>query len=178
MSQWVSCMLPPKTREYCTSFFLNYFYFHFYFIFCFLGLHQWYMEVPRLVVESELQLLACATATAIRDLSHVCDLHHSSRQHRILNPLSKARDRTQILMDTGWVHYCWAMMRTADFYFYFYFFILVLHCQVIDIFCSFIFPLARLLRVEFPVLAHAWKYLFSQNAKTKLAGLTLNVMFW
>uniref|UniRef100_A0A8D2ABT1 ABC-type glutathione-S-conjugate transporter n=1 Tax=Sus scrofa TaxID=9823 RepID=A0A8D2ABT1_PIG len=26
--------------------------------------------------------------------SHVCDLHHSSRQHRILNPLSEARDRT------------------------------------------------------------------------------------
>ena len=24
--------------------------------------------------------------------SHVCNLHHISRQHRILNPLSKARD--------------------------------------------------------------------------------------
>ena len=27
------------------------------------------------------------------------DLHHSSRQPRILNPLSKARDQTRILMD-------------------------------------------------------------------------------
>ena len=31
------------------------------------------MEVPRLGVESELQLLATATW----DLSHICDLHHS-----------------------------------------------------------------------------------------------------
>ena len=40
------------------------------------------MEVPGLGVESELQLLAYtkATATAIADPSHVCDLHHSSQQ--------------------------------------------------------------------------------------------------
>ena len=56
------------------------------------------MEVPRLGVESELQLLAYATATATQDPSHVCNLHHSSRQHRILDPLSKARDRTLNLM--------------------------------------------------------------------------------
>ena len=30
--------------------------------------------------------------------SRVCDLHHSSRQRRILNPLSKGRDRTRNLM--------------------------------------------------------------------------------
>ena len=30
-------------------------------------------------------------------------LHHSSRQHQILNPLSKARDRTCILMDPSQV---------------------------------------------------------------------------
>ena len=28
-------------------------------------------------------------------------LHHSSQQRQILNPLSKARDRTRILMDTS-----------------------------------------------------------------------------
>ena len=56
------------------------------------------MEVPRLGVELELQLPACATATATRDPSHVCDLHYSSRQCRILNPLKKAMDRTQNLM--------------------------------------------------------------------------------
>ena len=46
-----------------------------------------------------------ARATAMPDQSHVCDLHHSSQQHWILNPLSKARDQTQDLMDTRWVHY-------------------------------------------------------------------------
>ena len=34
------------------------------FTFVFLGLHPQRMEVPRLVVKPELQLLACATATA------------------------------------------------------------------------------------------------------------------
>ena len=29
-----------------------------------------------------------------QDLSRVCNLHHSSRQRQIVNPLSKARDRT------------------------------------------------------------------------------------
>ena len=56
------------------------------------------MEVPRLGVELELQMLAYTTATATWDPSHVCDLYHSSQQCRILNPLSEARDQTQNLM--------------------------------------------------------------------------------
>ena len=59
------------------------------------------MEVPRLGVESELQLLAYATATAMPDQSQVCKLHHSLRQCQILNPLSEARDQAHILMDTS-----------------------------------------------------------------------------
>ena len=71
---------------------------------CFLGLHLRHMEVPRLIVELELQLLAYTTATAMRDLSRICYLHHSSRQHQILiNPLSEARDGTHILMDPSQV---------------------------------------------------------------------------
>ena len=61
------------------------------------------MEGPRLGVKSELQLLAYTTATP--DLSCVCDLHHSPWQCQILNPLSRARDRTHILLDISWVHY-------------------------------------------------------------------------
>ena len=37
------------------------------------------------------------------DPSRVCDLHHSSWQHWILNPLSKASGRTHILMDPSQV---------------------------------------------------------------------------
>ena len=46
------------------------------------------------------------------DLSCICDLHHSSQQHRILNPLSKARDQTYILMDTSQICFHWATMGT------------------------------------------------------------------
>ena len=60
------------------------------------------MKVPRLGVELELQLLAYTTATAMQDLNHVSSLYHSSWQFSgILNPLSEARDRTHILMDTS-----------------------------------------------------------------------------
>ena len=59
------------------------------------------MEVSRLGVKLELQLPA--TATAAWDPSHICNLHHSSWQHGILNPMNKARDRTCILMDTNQV---------------------------------------------------------------------------
>ena len=69
-------------------------------------MHLWHMEVPRLEVELELQLLAYTTATARQNLSCVCNLRHSSWQHQNLNPLSRARDGTHILMDTSWVCYC------------------------------------------------------------------------
>ena len=36
------------------------------------------MEVPRVGVILELQLAAYATATAMPDLSHVCDLYHTA----------------------------------------------------------------------------------------------------
>ena len=38
------------------------------------------------------------TATAMQNLSHICDLHYSSWQRQILNPLSEAKDRTRALM--------------------------------------------------------------------------------
>ena len=85
----------------------------FYYLYTFfLGLDSWHMEVPRLGVELELQLPASTTATAMLYLSCVFDLHHSSRQHRILNPLSRAGDRTHVLMDTSWVHSRWATTGT------------------------------------------------------------------
>ena len=73
-------------------------------IICFLGPHPWHMEVPRPRVQSELYPPAYTTATAMRDLSHICDPHHSSWPCQILNPLSEARERTHNLMDTRWMH--------------------------------------------------------------------------
>ena len=61
------------------------------------------MEVPRLGVKYELQLPAYTIATEMPDPSCICDLHHSSWQCQILNPLSEARDQTQNLMDTSQV---------------------------------------------------------------------------
>ena len=52
--------------------------------------HLWHMEVPKLGVEWEPQMLTYATANAIAtatwDPSHVFDLQHSSQQCWILNP--------------------------------------------------------------------------------------------
>ena len=70
------------------------------FTFLFLWPYLQHIEVPRLGVESELQQLAYTTATAMLDLSHICDVHHSSWQRWILNPLSEVRDQTHICMDT------------------------------------------------------------------------------
>ena len=75
----------------------------FFFAFFFLGLHTQHMEVPRLGVESELQLPAYTTAIAMPDPSRVFNLHDSSWQCWILNPLSEARDPIHILMDTNQV---------------------------------------------------------------------------
>ena len=73
------------------------------FLFFFLWLHLQHMTVPRLWIESKLQLQAYATVTATWDPSHVSDLHHCSRQQRILNPLSQGRDQTHILMNISQV---------------------------------------------------------------------------
>ena len=57
--------------------------------FFFLGPHLWHMEVPGPGMESELQRPAYTTATL--DRSHY-ELHPSSQQCRILNPLKEVRD--------------------------------------------------------------------------------------
>ena len=62
-----------------------------------LGLNLWHM--------AELQLQACATATATRARNRVCNPYHCSQQCPILNPLSEARDQIHIFMDTSQVRY-------------------------------------------------------------------------
>ena len=89
----------------------------FFFFLLFLGLHLQHvedMEVSRLGVESELQLVAKARATAMQDLNHVCNLYHGLLQRQILNSMTEARDQMCILMDPTWIRFCWAMMRTPS----------------------------------------------------------------
>ena len=82
------------------------------FFFClFLGPHPWHMEVPTRD-RIRPQLLAYATDTATWDPSQICELHHSSQQRQISDPLSEARDRILILMDTSQIHFRCATMGT------------------------------------------------------------------
>ena len=85
-------------------------------LFCFSAPHLLHREVPRLGVELELQLPAYTAATAMWDPRHIFHLQHSSWQHRILNPLSEARDRTRDLMVPSWNCFCCAMMGTPPPY--------------------------------------------------------------
>ena len=83
-------------------------------IFVFLGPHPGHMEVLRVGVESELQLLPCTTAIASQNPSCIYNPHLSSQQHRILNSLSKARDQTRVLMNPSWVRYQRASMGAPN----------------------------------------------------------------
>ena len=69
-------------------------------------------ESSQTMGQIELQLPAYATATTAQDLSYVCDLHHISQQHWVLDPLSEARDWTRILVDTRRICFCCATMGT------------------------------------------------------------------
>ena len=84
----------------------------------FLGLYPQHMEVPRPGGKLELRLLASTRATATPDLSHVFNLHPSSRQHRILNPLSKARDWSHVFVDSSWIRFHCATTGMPTFTFF------------------------------------------------------------
>uniref|UniRef100_A0A8D1NQC2 Neurolysin, mitochondrial n=2 Tax=Sus scrofa TaxID=9823 RepID=A0A8D1NQC2_PIG len=96
------------------------------------------MEVPRLGVQSELQLPDYTTATAMLGLSYICDLHHSSQQCPILNPVSETRDRTRVLMDTSRFRYPEPQQNSQ-----YYIFVLTLDQQK----CLIFIPFLTLLRV-------------------------------
>ena len=76
----------------------------FFFSFYLLG-HAQHVEVSRLGVKVGATAAGLHHRHSNAKTNLVCDLYHSSRQHWILNPLSKARDPTHVLMDTNLVHY-------------------------------------------------------------------------
>ena len=75
-------------------------------------MHPRHVEVPRLGIKSELQLLTYTTAIATWDPSHICSLHHNSQQCQIPDPLSKAKDQTHILMDASRINFSCATVGT------------------------------------------------------------------
>ena len=78
--------------------------------FFFLGPNPQHMEFPRLGVKTT----SLQTAKATQDPNLICNLRHSSWQCLILNPLSKARDRTCNLMVTSWICLHCTMMGTPS----------------------------------------------------------------
>ena len=82
---------------------VGFFFWLFVIVLVFLGPHSQHMEVPKLG-------RGPTGATA-------ASLHHSSRQHQILNPMSGASDGTRILMGASQVRYCWATMGTPISFF-------------------------------------------------------------
>ena len=55
----------------------------------------------------------------MREPSHICDLHHSSQQLGILNPMSEASNWTCVLMDTSQICFHWATAGTPFFLVFF-----------------------------------------------------------
>ena len=100
-----------KKASYSVDWFFNIFLFICLFDFLFMTAPVAYGNSQ---ARSRIRAAACATAIAMPDPSHMCDLHHSSRQCGILSPLSEARDGGHVLMDISWVHYHWATTGTQN----------------------------------------------------------------
>ena len=80
------------------------------------GMQVQHMEVPRLGVESDCSCQPTPQPQATHNSRYICNLHHSSQQCRMLNPLRGARDGIRILMDASWVRFCWATTGTPELY--------------------------------------------------------------
>ena len=112
---------PVRQSQYPLLFVsILYSFFFFFFFLVLLGPNLWHLEVPRLGTDSELQLPAYTTATATWDLSQVCNLHHNSLPCQIFDPLSKARVRTCVLIDTSWVRWLLSHGENSLLFLYFY----------------------------------------------------------
>ena len=127
-------------------------FFYFYF-FCFLGPHLQHMEVPMLGVEWKLQPSANTTASAMPDLSSVCDLYHSLWQGWILNPLIRARDQTSwILVGFVSAEPQGELLFILTFYYFILFYFILFYFILFYFILSFVFLGPYLQRMEVPRL--------------------------
>ena len=90
---------------------MSFLFLSFFFFFFFLG-HPY--TIWRFPVKGSNWSYSCwpMQQTETWDLRCVCNLHYSSRQCWILNPLREAKDRTRVLMDTGQIHFHWFIVGT------------------------------------------------------------------
>ena len=86
----MTCTLPAFELELDASFFL---------------LFLLFRATPAAYGGSQAKGRIGTAAIATQDQSLVCDLHHSSRQCLILNPLREARDGTHDLMVPSWIRF-------------------------------------------------------------------------
>ena len=98
------CGRSQKQQKKLLKGLLLFYYFHFFCLFAFSRATPEAYRDSQAGVQSELQLQAYSRAAATRDPSCVCDLHHSSRQCRVLNPLSKGKDQTRNLVVPSQIH--------------------------------------------------------------------------
>ena len=98
-------------EEYCTPNIL--FFFVFSFLSFFFSFQGQTLSIWRFPGQGSIGATAASLHTATQDLSHVCDLHHSSPQHPIFNPLSKARNQTCNLMAPNKIRFRRITMETA-----------------------------------------------------------------
>ena len=84
----------------------------FLFCFCFLGPHCGIWRFP-----GKGSIRSCSLQPMPQPHQHqIFDLHQSSRQCKICNPLSKARDQTCILMDAIQICFRWATVGIPLFF--------------------------------------------------------------
>ena len=117
-----SCTCPyvyqVTTGIFSVCFFIFFIFFNFFYFFLFFLLFR---TTPAAYGGSQARCLTGATASGLcyshsmQDPSHVCNLHYSSRQRWILNPLSEARNRTCDLIVPSRIRFCCAMTGTPAF---------------------------------------------------------------
>ena len=84
----------------------------FYFTILFIYLFLHFRATPTAYGDPRLGAAGLCHSHSNAGSSFICNLHHSSRQHQILNPMSEARDQTHNLMVPTWIRFLCAMMGT------------------------------------------------------------------
>ena len=91
-----------------------------FFFFWFLGPHPWHMKYQtRDQMSCSCRPTPQPQPLGIQATSVIYTTAQSNTWSLILNPLSRARDWTHILIDTSWICFHWATTRTPKFCVYF-----------------------------------------------------------